>query len=313
MQRRSHGSFLAALGLAILCATGGAGCAHRSVRFDARARRTCLVLSAGGTRGVAELGALAAVRRARLPISCVVGTSVGALVGALYASAPEADTTARFHHLTSAYVDETRRDAQVRGVGAGLALGALATALSGGALLPATAALGGYVLGAATVSQAHRGRFERVLEAELGGVRIEALPTAFATLHHERDGAGLRVVVDSSGNLARAVGASIANPFVFDDVDVTRAPALDPGSDRLAAIPVDEACRLFPASNLLVVNVSGAPALRTAAATTCPIREVMIEVVGPAPESLLAREPDPSFDSAWRAGYDRTAAALDGA
>jgi predicted acylesterase/phospholipase RssA len=311
MRRRDHGSVLA-LSVAVLW-TACAGCAHRSVRFDVGARRTCLVLSAGGTRGVAELGALAAIRQARVPISCVVGTSVGALVGALYASAPEADTTARFHHLTGAYLDETRRDARARGVGAGLALGALAAALSGGALLPATAALGGYVLGAATVTQAHRGRFERVLEAELGGVRIEALPTAFATLHHEREGAGLRVVVDSSGDLARAVGASIANPFVFDDVDVATAAALDPGSDRLAATPVDEACRLFPASNLLVVNVSGAPAVRTAGATTCPIREVMVDVAAVAPESLLARERDPTFEGAWRAGYDRTAAALDGA
>lgn len=311
MRRRGHSSFLA-LGVAVLWA-GNAGCAHRPVRFDARARRTCLVLSSGGTRGVAELGALAAVRQAGLPISCVVGTSVGALVGALYASAPEADTTARFHHLAGAYLDETRRDAEARGVGAGLALGALVAALSGGTLLPATAALGGYVLGAATVTQAHRGRFERVLDAELGGVRIEALPTAFATLHHEREGAGLRVVVDSSGGLAGAVGASIANPFVFEDVDVTSAPALDPGSDRLAATPVDEACRLFPASNLLVINVSGAPAVRTAAAATCPLREVMVDVAGLAPESLLARERDPAFDGVWRAGYERTAAALDGA
>src|SRR3569833_2971624 len=68
------------------------GCAHTPPRFDPRARRTCLVLSSGGTRGVAELGAVAAVRQANVPIDCVVVTSAPTLVGALYASAPEQDT-----------------------------------------------------------------------------------------------------------------------------------------------------------------------------------------------------------------------------
>jgi hypothetical protein len=39
----------------------------------------------------------------------------------------------------------------------------------------------------------------------------------------------------------------------------------------------------------------------------------MVDIAAVAPESLLARERDPTFDGAWRAGYDRTAAALDGA
>ena len=43
-----------------------------------------------------------------------------------------------------------------------------------------------------------------------------------------------------------------------------------------AATPVEDACRLFPASNLLVVNVSGRPAVRRAA-RAAPIREVMVE------------------------------------
>jgi hypothetical protein len=139
---------------------------------------------------------------------------------------------------------------------------------------------------------------------------METLPVPFATLHHERQGDGLRLVVDRTGDVAHAVGASIANPFVFDDVDVTRAPALDPGSDRIAATPVDDACRLFPRSNLLVVNVGGAPAVVTMAAASCAIREVMIDVPLVPPESLLGR--DPAFEAAWRSGYDAVAAALRG-
>jgi NTE family protein len=286
-----------------------AGCAHRPPRFDPQARRTCLVLSSGGTRGVAELGAVQAVRQAHMGVGCVVGTSVGALVGALYASAPEEDTTERFARLTSAYVNETEREAETRGVGAGLALGALAAALSGGVLVPATAALGGYLLGAVTTTRSELARFERVLATELRGSRIETLATPFATMHHERAGEGLRLVIDQSGDLARAVSASIANPFVFDDVDVTHARGLDPGSDRIAATPVTDACRLFPNSNLLVINISGTPAIRDAAGT-CPIREVMIDVAEVPPEAILNRTP--TFQQAWQSGFDRVAASLRG-
>lgn len=282
-------------------------CAHQPPRFDIKARRTCLVLSSGGTRGVAELGALEAVRRAQVPIACVVGTSVGALVGGLYASAPEQDTTQRFSELTGAYVAETQRDAETRGVGAGLALGALAAALSGGVLVPATAALGGFLLGAATTTKAALGRFERVLASQLRDARIETLPIPFATLHHERAGEGLRLVVDRTGPLSRAIGASIANPFVFDDVDVTHAPALDPGSDRIAATPVNDACRLFPGSNLLVVNISGTPAIRDGA-DGCAVREVMIEVAALAPEAIVNRTD--AFERAWQEGFQRVSASL---
>jgi len=293
------------VGLAALLTAGG--CAHAPPRFDPRARRTCLVLSSGGTRGVAELGAVAAIGQAKLGIDCVVGTSVGALVGALYASAPEQDTTARFHRLTDAYVAETEREAESRGVGAGLALAAVATVFSGGVLVPATAAVGGYLLGAASTTRADRGRFERVLAEELGGARIETLPKPFATMHHERAGEGLRLVIDRSGDLARAVGASIANPFIFEDIDVASAPALDPGSDRLATTPVDEACRLFPDSNLLVVNVSGTPALRGDSAR-CAIREVMIDTPALPPEAFMGA--GNGFDSSWHDGFDAVARAL---
>ena len=307
-RRAPPSRFATTVAIAGACAAiGVASCAHQPPTFDPRARRTCLVLSAGGTRGVAELGALAAVRQAGVPVSCVMGTSVGALVGALYASAPGDDTTLRWRHMTGAYLDETEREAETRGVGAGLALGAVATAFTSGILAPATAALGGYLLGAATTTRADRGRLERVLGAELNGARIETLPVPFATLHHERADQGLRLVVDRTGDLAHAVGASIANPFVFEDVDVTSAPAIDPGADRVAATPVEDACRLFPDSNLLVINVSGAPAFHDVR-MTCPLREVMITVPAVPPEAVF--QGGPAFDQAWKAGYDAVTTAL---
>jgi NTE family protein len=266
------------------------------------------VLSAGGTRGIAELGAIQAVREAAIPISCVVGTSVGALVGGLYASAPDQDTTQRFRELTQAYLAETENEARGRGWQAGALLGTLAATLSGGALMPAAAgALSGYLLGAATIRHADRARMQRVFRHLVGGARIEALPVAFATLHHERTGQGVTLVVDRTGDLAEAVGGSIANPFVFGDVDVTRDLKIDPGSDRVAATPVQDACRLFPNANLLVVNVSGTAAFHDAT-MRCPVREIQVEVAAPSPLAFFREGAE--FEHAWRRGHDQVAMAL---
>src|SRR5258708_25408012 len=88
-----------------------AGCAHKPPRFDPKARKTCLVLSVGGAKGVAHLGAIAAVKQAGLHVECVVGNSMGSLVGGLYATAPEQDTTQRFRHLAEADVSASNGDA----------------------------------------------------------------------------------------------------------------------------------------------------------------------------------------------------------
>jgi NTE family protein len=52
----------------------------------ARRPRVGLVLSGGGARGFAHVGVLRALEAARVPVDVVVGTSMGAIVGGLYAS-----------------------------------------------------------------------------------------------------------------------------------------------------------------------------------------------------------------------------------
>ncbi len=53
--------------------------------------RTCLVLGGGGARGAAHIGVLKVLEREHVPIDCIVGTSMGAVVGGLYASGYTAD------------------------------------------------------------------------------------------------------------------------------------------------------------------------------------------------------------------------------
>ncbi|HZN56727.1 MAG TPA: patatin-like phospholipase family protein [Planctomycetota bacterium] len=56
----------------------------------ARKDKICLVLGGGGARGLSHLGVLQVLEREEIPIHCVVGTSVGAVVGAAYALEPDA-------------------------------------------------------------------------------------------------------------------------------------------------------------------------------------------------------------------------------
>ncbi len=49
-------------------------------------RRVALVLAGGGARGVAHIGAIEELERQGFEISAVAGTSMGALVGGMYAS-----------------------------------------------------------------------------------------------------------------------------------------------------------------------------------------------------------------------------------
>ena len=49
---------------------------------EAKRPRVGLALAGGFARGIAHIGVLRVLREARIPIDCVAGTSVGALIGA---------------------------------------------------------------------------------------------------------------------------------------------------------------------------------------------------------------------------------------
>ncbi len=55
-----------------------------------------IVLSGGGTRGVAHIGVLQALREHGIEPECIAGTSAGALVGALYAAGYSAEEMLEF-------------------------------------------------------------------------------------------------------------------------------------------------------------------------------------------------------------------------
>lgn len=213
---------------------------------------------------------------------------MGALVGALYAAAPQSDTEQQFRALVRAYEEETRALAMRNGVALAVLFGGVAAAT--GLAPPAAAAGGGFAIGVGATARMDHERLVEVMNGRFGGRTVESLPVPLVALYQERRGHGVAVVAPRSGKLADVVGASIANPFLFPELDVRRAGRFDPGGDRAAATPVEDACRLFPDARLLVVNVTGQPALTTPQ-MKCPRREVQLPPARLSPEEVFSFGP----------------------
>lgn len=82
---KSFGLSAVAIGMIASCCGPSAATAQQR-ELEPSHPRTCLVLGGGGARGAAHIGVLKVLERERVPIDCVVGTSMGAIVGGLYAT-----------------------------------------------------------------------------------------------------------------------------------------------------------------------------------------------------------------------------------
>lgn len=112
MLARSTSFLLAAL-LVFLAPTGHG--AESCAPADADRPSIGLVLGGGGARGSAHIGVIRALEEMRVPIDCVVGTSMGSLVGALYAtgmSVSQMEATISGIDWSALFQDETPREDQ---------------------------------------------------------------------------------------------------------------------------------------------------------------------------------------------------------
>jgi predicted acylesterase/phospholipase RssA len=270
--------------------------------------RTCLVLSVGGPKGIAHIGAIAAVKQLGIPIQCVVGNSMGALIGSLYATAPGSDTAGRYRALMTSYVETTAAEARDRGLLGGLLVGGLVL-LAGGDALPVLAGgATGALIGAESVDKQSFERFHSVLNRYYGGAFVERLPVPFATMHQRIADDASGMVDVRSGNLASAVAASVANPLLFTRLDPRRTGVLDPGVDRVAAIPIDDACRMFPNSRLIAINVTGKAAF-VSTHMNCEVVEIDVSAPVANPAKVLVGQ-DPDFTDVVNTGYRAALAVL---
>lgn len=112
LRRNRRLPVLAAAGLLLLSA------ARTPVSAQSRRPKIGLVLSGGGAKGVAHIGALKVLEEAHIPIDYICGTSMGAIVGGLYAigyNAEELDSIVRaqdWMFLFTDRLDRTHRSLQ---------------------------------------------------------------------------------------------------------------------------------------------------------------------------------------------------------
>lgn len=176
--------------------------------LDAERPRVALVLSGGAARGFAHIGVLRVLEREGLKPDLVVGASVGAIVGALYASGLPV--------------------AEIEAVAARLGWSTLFD------IDPVRALLGGIPLGLA------RGeRLEAFLREPLR-TPMQSFPIRFAAV--TTDLSTGETVVLNHGDAARALRASSAVPGLYEPVDVGGRRLVD--GQVVAPMPVAAARRL---------------------------------------------------------------------
>jgi NTE family protein len=230
-----------------------AACVMAPVAHAAERPRVGLVLGGGGARGGAHLGVLEVLEELRVPIDCIAGTSMGALVGGAYAAgvAPadikalvqRTDWVSIFDDSAGREsVDIRRKEMDDR------FFSALELGVSREGLRFREGAVAGEKL---------KLFFNELVRSDLGDRPIEQLPLPLAIIATDI-GTGERVAI-RSGNLTSAMRGSMSVPGFIAPVQREGRKLVDGGlTDNL---PVQEARNLCSPDVLIVVNV-GSPLFR---------------------------------------------------
>jgi NTE family protein len=229
-----------------LAAAAWAGYDVRPVDSPPRPR-TALVLSGGGARGAAHIGVLSALEELHVPVDVIVGTSMGSIVGGLYASGRSPETIEAelgAVEWTELFNDRpARKDVSFRRKQLDeLSLFQVEFGVTGkGLKLPA-----GLIAGQKLNLQLRRLTLHTTAVAD-----FDALPIAYRAV--AADLATGDPVVLADGDLATAMRASMSIPGVFTPVVVDGRTLVDGGIAR--NLPIDVA-RSLGAERIIAVDVS---------------------------------------------------------
>src|SRR5579863_2463762 len=236
------------LGLAWALLAGSAWPASSWAAADPPDRpRICLVLSGGGARGMAHIGVLKVLEDLQIPIDCIAGTSMGAIVGGLYASgmtAKQIDATMRSLDWQEAFRDTPprrdlafRRKQDDRNYLVRLPLG-----LKHGKLLLPKGLIQGQKL---------QETLRQLTLPFSNTTNFDLLPTPFRAVATDLE-TGNAVLMDR-GDLAIAMRASMSAPGVFAPVELDGRLLVDGGLAE--NLPINVA-RAMHADILIVSDVS---------------------------------------------------------
>ncbi|HET7731684.1 MAG TPA: patatin-like phospholipase family protein [Usitatibacter sp.] len=236
-----------ALGLAAILVSGAV------LAAEAPRTRVGLVLGGGGARGGAHIGVLEVLEELRIPVDCIAGTSMGALVGGAYAAgvSPKeiTDLVARTDWITM-FDDNAGRDSvNLRRKElddrfyAGIEFGVTREGLKF-----REGALAGEKL---------KLFFNELVRSDFGDRAIESLPLPLAIIATDI-GNGQRVAI-RSGDLTSAMRGSMSVPGLLSPVLRDGRKLVDGGiTDNL---PVREVRSLCNPDVVIAVNV-GSPLLK---------------------------------------------------
>ncbi len=237
-----------------------------------------LVLSGGGARGLAHVGVLEVLEELRVPVDVIAGTSMGAIVGGLYASGLPSDSLrAMVEEIDwGLLLSDTpprsslafHRRAEERRYPVELEIGVSASGLA----LP-----GGLIAGQ------DMGLLLRRHSLPVAAVEeFSRLPTPFGAMATDIE-TGERVVLDR-GDLVEAMRASMAIPVVFSPVERDGRILVDGG--LVDNLPV-ELAREMGADVIIAVDASPPLLDRGELRTVLGISEQVVNLLG---RQDLARE-----------------------
>ena len=219
--------------------------------------RVGLVLSGGGARGLAHVGVLKALEREHVQIDCIAGTSMGAIIGGLYAAGLSANDierellTLHWDKIFASRVDRQqlpfRRKEEDFAVPNSLEMGLRD---------------GEFRTPAATLSSRGLEYLLRRLTLPVQGITdFDKLPTPFRAIATDME-SGEQVIL-RDGDLAQAMRSSMSVPGVFSPLDwkpdsaQERSRILGDGG-LVNNVPIDVA-RAMCADVTIAVNVGTKP------------------------------------------------------
>ncbi len=206
-----------------------------------------LVLSGGGARGAAHVGVIKVLEKNRVPVDYIVGTSLGSVVGALYAmgkSPAQLISILANIDWNRGFVDDLprerlpmRRKDEDDAFQINFELG-----LQGGALTLPSGVIQGHSL-------------HLLLKSLLGGASLvhdfDQLPIPFRAIASDIEKS--ETVVLGAGDLASALRASMAIPAVFAPVEIDGRLLVDGGVTNNLAV---DAVRDMGADIVIAVDIS---------------------------------------------------------
>lgn len=207
-----------------------------------------LVLSGGGTKGLAHIGVLEVLEREHIPIAAIVGTSMGAIMGGIYATGYTSDEMYKLAMSTNLTdIISGRRPY---------------TVIGNDSHTPPASGVEPFLIQIDKngVASGRRGllspknlyNFLASKTAKTNESDFNNLPIPFAAIATNLETGDAEVL--RSGNLASALRASMSIPGIFDPWEIGGKVLVDGG--LRANLPVKIAKQIFPGHPIVAVNLS---------------------------------------------------------